>query len=135
MSSSVLVIEDSKVVRLSVERSLAAAGYDVVAAQDGSEGMRLWQEAQPDLVITDIMMPQRDGIETIMEIRRLSPQAKILAMTGFRHTGSVDFAEMLRNLGADDVLTKPFASEVLLAKVDAMLKRAPLRRELAQTAA
>ena len=127
MNTRVLVIEDSNVVRQTVERSLAGAGYSVVAARDGSEGMQRWREAPPDLVITDIMMPQRDGIETIMEIRRLSPHAKILAMTGFRHTGSVDFSEMLRNLGADDVLTKPFASEALLAKVESMLERAPVR--------
>ncbi len=92
--------------------------------------MRLWQELQPALVITDIMMPERDGIETIMEIRRQSPQARILAMTGFRHTGSVDFPEMLRRLGADEVITKPSVATELLAKVDAVLNPA-LRRNAA----
>ena len=130
MSVRVLIIDDSKVVRRSVEHSLAGAGYSVVAAADGSEGVRLWQETQPELVITDIMMPERDGIETMMEIRRHCPQAKIVAMTGFRHSGSVDFPEMLRRLGADDVLTKPFAPDVLLAAVDRLLaagKRATAR--------
>ncbi|HUJ97474.1 MAG TPA: response regulator [Stellaceae bacterium] len=126
MSISVLVIDDSNVVRHAVERTLSGAGYSAVAAADGEEGIRLWQEARPGLVITDIMMPERDGIETIMEIRRRCPDAKILAMTGFRHSGSVDFAEMLRRLGADDVLIKPFDPEVLLAKVDRLVNLGPV---------
>jgi CheY-like chemotaxis protein len=126
MSISVLVIDDSNVVRHAVERTLSGAGYAAVAAADGEEGIRLWQEARPGLVITDIMMPERDGIETIMEIRRRCPDAKILAMTGFRHSGSVDFAEMLRRLGADDVLIKPFDPEVLLAKVDRLVNLGPV---------
>lgn len=125
MTTSILVIEDSKALRLIVEHSLSQAGYRVTSAEDGSEGVRLWEETQPELVITDIMMPERDGIETIREIRRQKPHAKILAMTGFYHSGSIDFADMLRRLGADDVLTKPFLPKALLAKVDAMLKRPP----------
>ena len=125
MTTSILVIEDSKALRLIVEHSLSQAGYTVMSAEDGSEGVRLWQETQPELVITDIMMPERDGIETIREIRRQKPHAKILAMTGFYHSGSIDFPDMLRRLGADDVLTKPFLPKALLAKVEAMLKRPP----------
>jgi DNA-binding response OmpR family regulator len=71
-------------------------------------------------------MPERDGIETIMEIRRHAPTAKILAMTGYRLAEGVEFPEMLRHLGADEVLTKPFGPDLLLAKVDALLKRAPV---------
>lgn len=125
MSICVLVIDDSKVVRRTVETTLTEAGYFAVAASDGSEGMRVWKETRPGLVITDIMMPECDGIEMMMEIRQHCPQAKILAMTGFRHSGSVDFAEMLRRLGADDVLIKPFAPEVLLAKVDRLISLSP----------
>jgi CheY-like chemotaxis protein len=123
MSIRVLVIDDSKVIRRTVEAMLRDAGYAALAAADGREGMEMWRETQPDLVLTDIMMPERDGIETMMEIRRHCPQAKILAMTGFNHSGSVDFGEMLRRLGADDVLIKPFAPEVLLAKVDRLVSR------------
>lgn len=117
MTISVLVIDDSKTVRRSVETLLTDAGYRVMAAGHG-DGIRLWQELRPELIVTDIMMPERDGIEMMMEIRRHCPETRILAMSGFRHSGSVDFAEMLRRLGADDVLDKPFAPEVLLTKVD-----------------
>lgn len=118
MTISVLVVDDSKTICRSVETTLSEAGYSATTANSGKEGLRLWQEIQPELVITDIMMPERDGIEMMMDIRRHCPQAKILAMTAFRHSGSVDFADMLRRLGADDVLIKPFAPEVLLTKVD-----------------
>jgi DNA-binding response OmpR family regulator len=126
MTVSILVIDDSRTIRRSVQLSLVQAGYKVIAAGDGVEGVRLWQEAQPDLVITDIMMPERDGIETILEIRRRAPLTKILAMTGFRLDSSLEFPAMLRHLGADDVLTKPFGPDLLLAKVDALLKRVPV---------
>jgi DNA-binding response OmpR family regulator len=85
----------------------------------------LRQQALPDLVVTDIITPERDGIETMKEIRRRAPLAKILAMTGFRLDSSPEFPAMLRHLGADDVLTEPFGPELLLAKVDALLKRVP----------
>lgn len=123
MSSCVLVIDDSEAVRRSVERILADAGYFAIVASSGGEGLRLWQETQPELVVADVMMPERDGIELMMEMRRQDPAVKILAMTGFRHSGSVDFTEMLRRLGADDVLLKPLAPEVLLAKVDRLVSR------------
>lgn len=121
MAISVLIVDDSKTVCRSVETLLCEAGYSASTAYTGKEGMRMWQEIQPELVVTDIMMPERDGIEMMMEIRRHRPQAKILAMTAFHHSGSVDFADMLRQLGADDVLIKPFAPEVLLAKVDRLV--------------
>jgi len=121
MSVCVLVIDDSEAVRRSVEQILSDAGYFAIIASSGSEGLRLWQETMPELVIADVMMPERDGIEMMMEMRREDPTVKILAMTGFRHSGSVDFPEMLRRLGADDVLLKPLAPEVLLAKVDRLV--------------
>jgi len=118
MTVCVLVIDDSEAVRRSVEQILSDAGYFAIVASSGSEGLRLRQETMPELVIADVMMPERDGIELMMEMRRQDPAVKILAMTAFRHSGSVDFPEMLRRLGADDVLLKPLAPEVLLAKVD-----------------
>ncbi|HXZ00593.1 MAG TPA: response regulator [Stellaceae bacterium] len=121
MTISVLVVDDSKTLCRSLGTLLSEAGYSAATARSGEEGLRLWQEIQPELVITDVMMPERDGIEMIMDIRRHRPQAKILAMTAFRHSGTVDFADMLRRLGADDVLIKPFAPEVLLTKVDRLI--------------
>jgi CheY-like chemotaxis protein len=117
MTISVLVIDDSKSIRRSIETLLTDAGYSVRAAGHG-DGKRLWQERPPQLIVTDVMMPERDGIAMMIEIRRHCPETRILAMSGFRDSGSVDFAEMLCRLGADDVLLKPFVPEVLLTKVD-----------------
>lgn len=121
MNIWVLVIDDDEATRRSVADILSAAGYSAIAVASGSEGLRLWQETQPDLVVIDATMPSRDGIDAIMEMRREGPAAKILATTGFRPSGSVDVIETLCRLGADDVLLKPFEPEVLLAKVDRLV--------------
>ena len=109
-----------RTIRRSVQLSLMQAGDTVIAAPAGVGGVRLWQEALPDLVVTDIIMPERNGIETVKETRRRAPLATILAMTGFRLDSSPELPAMARHLGADDVLT-----ELWLAKLDALLKRVP----------
>jgi len=131
MSIRVLVIDESPVVRGAAERSLIEAGYEAISAADGREGLRVWREVHPDLVVADIMMPQRDGIETIMSIRRQQPGAAILATTCFSHGGTIDFPGLLRRLGADDVLAKPFAPETLLEKVDRLSAPTLLKRDAA----
>jgi CheY-like chemotaxis protein len=117
----VLVIDDDRRARSIVERTLQRAGYHVLSAINGVEGMRLWRNTRPDLVITEIIMPEKDGIETMMEIRKLEPAAKVLAMTGYLQRGKVNFLEIVRSLGADGVLAKPFRADELLAEVGACL--------------
>ena len=122
MNPRVLVIDHDRNARRVVERTLQRAGYRVISAFDGAEGLRLWRHTRPDLVITEIVMPEKDGIETMLEIRKLEPKAKILAMTGYIQRGAVNFLEIIRSLGADGVLAKPFVGEQLLAEVDACLQ-------------
>jgi DNA-binding response OmpR family regulator len=121
MNIWLLVVDDDEAIRRGIAKTLNDAGYSVIAAGNGSEALRLCQETEPELVITDVAMPVRDGIDTLMELRRSGAEVKILAMTGGRQPGSVDVAETLRRLGADDVLLKPFEPEVLLAKVDRLI--------------
>ncbi len=121
MNIWVLVVDDDEAVRRGVALILNGAGYCAIAAGSGSEALRLCQETEPELVIADVTMPARDGIDTMMELRRSGAEVKILAMTGPRQQGSVDVAEMLRRLGADDVVLKPLEPEVLLAKVDRLI--------------
>lgn len=121
MNIWILVIDDDEATRRSITTLLNDAGYSAIAAGSGSEGVRLWEETEPELVIADVMPTMRDSIDTIVELRRGGSEAKILAMAGLRHAGSADIAELLRQLGADDVLLKPCEPEVLLAKVDRMI--------------
>ncbi len=78
--ATILVIDDDAAVRRVLVRSLARAGHEIVEAENGSSGLARFREHAPELVITDIVMPQTEGIETIREIRRAAPHVKILAI-------------------------------------------------------
>lgn len=121
MNIWVLVIDDDEATRRSVTDILNDAGYSAIAASSGGDGLRLWEETRPELVVADLAMPARDSIDTMMALRRSGPPVKLLAMTGLPHQGSADLAETLRRLGADDVVHKPLEPEVLLAKVDRLV--------------
>jgi DNA-binding response OmpR family regulator len=125
MNIWVLVIDTDEATRCSVATILNDAGYSAVTAGSGLEGLRLWEETQPELVIADTTLPGRDGIDVMMALRGSGAEVKILAMTGFHRHGNIDIAETLCRLGADDVLLKPLAPEVLLAKVDRLISLPP----------
>jgi YesN/AraC family two-component response regulator len=80
--TKMLVIDDDALVCKSIVRLLDGADYDVHDAEDGARGMALFGREQPDLVITDIVMPEQEGIQTIPEMRKAKPDAKIIAMLG-----------------------------------------------------
>ncbi len=108
----ILIIEDNEGVRDYVTRALKS-DHDVVAASDGEAGLEAFREKPFDLVITDIFMPSKDGIETIREIRRISLDVKIIAVSGGGGTewnNSLKAAEML---GASHCLAKPFTLQQL----------------------
>jgi DNA-binding response OmpR family regulator len=117
MTKQILVIDDDALVRTTVEQVLASAGYRVMCAADGEEGIRLFRSLLPDLVITDLIMPIREGIETIREIKHEQPEAKIIAMSGGGRMGSADILAMARQLGADYAIAKPFRFDELTAMV------------------
>ena len=104
----VLIIDDDDALRGSMRRVLERAGHSVKEAADGEEGLRLYREEPTDLVVTDLIMPGKEGIETIQEFRQEFPEIRILAVSG---GGSVDPQGPLFDaeaLGADDTLAKPF---------------------------
>jgi DNA-binding response OmpR family regulator len=115
--SKILVIDDDTIVRTTIVLLLEDAGHQVRWAVDGLRGMALFRSAQPDLVITDIIMPEQEGIQTISEMRKARPDAKIIAISGSGSFGNADFLKMARSLGAMDVIAKPFDPDVLLAIV------------------
>jgi CheY-like chemotaxis protein len=110
----ILVIDDDRVVRETLTRVLEAGGHQVIAAADGRRGMQLFRDAAPDLVITDIMMPGQEGIETIRLMRGERPQARIVAISGDVPDAHFDILAIARQLGADDALRKPVRPAELL---------------------
>ena len=114
---SVLVIDDDPVIRTVMQRVLEGGGFAVSAAGDAQSGLSRFAELEPDLVIVDILMPGKEGIATILELREANPKARILAMTGGGNFTAGDVLRIAELIGADNSLQKPFAPADLLATV------------------
>ncbi len=112
--TTIVLIDDDDDVRRTLVRMLETAGHQVHEAADGSSGLELCLRVDPQLVITDILMPEKEGIETIMTLKRDRPDLKIIAISGGGRAGGMDFLDMARSLGADEVLQKPFRRAELL---------------------
>jgi CheY-like chemotaxis protein len=116
---TVLLIEDEYGLRTLLRTVLEEAGYRVQEAADGAEGLRLYGKVAVDLVITDIYMPGRDGLEVLQTLRRQNPMIKVLAITG--RTDVPDFLEVAHMLGASATLRKPFDMQVFVQTVADLL--------------
>jgi CheY-like chemotaxis protein len=119
---SVLVVDDQDQVRQLIRETLEQAGYEVEEARDGKEGLDRYRAKSTDLVIMDILMPDQDGLEAIMTLRREFPDTRVIAMTGGSDTiGVLNFLDVAKMLGARRTLQKPFELKVLLDTVAAEL--------------
>ena len=121
----VLIIDDDDLVRQTLRRVLESVGFQVVEAADGRQGTLLYRSDPVDLVITDLLMPVKEGFETIRELRQINADAKIIAISGGGRAGGADFLEMAKKLGADRVIAKPFRPAELVEAVRAVLGIAP----------
>ena len=117
----ILVVDDDPMIRETMQQILETAGHTVVCAENGSRALHEFKARPPDLVITDIIMPEREGIETILELRRLRPDAPIVAISGASRSGNADYLEMARKFGANAILAKPFEADELVAVVNRVL--------------
>jgi CheY-like chemotaxis protein len=124
--ASILLIDDDVEVRTSVQRVLELAGHTVHAVADGSYGIHSFRQRRPDLVITDIIMPDQEGIETIRALQRIDPAVPIIAISGGGPLPSqLDYLKMARQFGAVASLWKPFRAAALRELVnDVLVKRA-----------
>ena len=116
---SILVIEDEASIRCLLRHMLEDAGYVVTEAANGRKGLHAFRLAPPDLVITDLFMPDRDGIEVIQHLRKTRRDVKMLAISGA--SGTMDSFEAATAAGATAVLRKPFGIQPLLRMVAALL--------------
>jgi two-component system chemotaxis response regulator CheY len=120
--SSVLVVDDEDQVRQLVRETLARAGYQVWEARDGKEALQQYRQQHIDLVVMDILMPEQDGLESIIALRREFPKVKVVAITGsIDKIGILDFLDVAEMLGASRALQKPFEIQALLDAVAAEL--------------
>ena len=113
----ILVIDDDDQLRASIRQMLELSEYEVNEASDGDEGIKAYQKNPYDLVITDLIMPKKEGIETILELRRDYPEAKIIAMSGGGYGGPDNYLYMAQKFGVNSTLLKPFGREELLNAV------------------
>ncbi|MFZ5790434.1 MAG: response regulator [Pseudomonadota bacterium] len=113
----ILIIDDEEAVRLTLRQILQHAGYDVVEAENGAVGLARMREKSADLVITDIIMPEMEGVETVTAMRKEFPAVKLIAMSGGGRTGNFNFLGAALKLGAAKVLQKPFNRVALLDAV------------------
>ncbi len=116
----VAIIEDDESVRRSLELNFELEGYDVVSAGDGEAGLELIEQHKPDLIILDVMMPKKDGLQTCKELRNAGISTPLILLTA--RSAEVDKVLGLE-LGADDYLAKPFGMRELVARVKALLRR------------
>ena len=114
----ILLIEDNTIVRNTVMRILQSAGFGVVTANDGLQGVVAFRKEPFDLVISDIMMPEQEGIGTIRQILSEKPGTKIIAISGGGRIGNTDFLQIARKMGASDALPKPFDPDDLLDRIN-----------------
>ena len=119
--AKILLIDDDEQVRLTIRTMLERIGHDVVEAPDGAVGVEMFRESPADLVITDIVMPQKGGITTIYELRRDYPDLRIIAMSGGGALRGTDYLEVARQIGASRTINMPVEMEELREVVTELL--------------
>jgi len=117
----ILVVDDEAGIRKALLLMLEDAGFEVAEAGNGEEGLRAFRRQPADLVITDLFMPDKDGLELIRGLRREFPDVKVIAMSGGGFSSSMHMLPFARRLGAVEVLDKPFSLATALATVERVL--------------
>ncbi len=109
--AKILIADDEESVLEVVRRILAVDGHEVIEARDGEEALRKIRTDKPELAVIDLFMPRKEGLETIMQIRKSFPDLKIIAVSGGNPTHGMSFLELATRLGAHRTLAKPFSMQ------------------------
>lgn len=119
----ILVIDDDVQVRGMLRAVLQEAGYEILEAEDGNKGLRLFRDNEVDLIITDIIMPDKEGLETIMDLKRESSDVRIIAISGGARVGPFSYLTLAEKFGAHRVFSKPLPMQELLKAIEELLQR------------
>ena len=119
---SILVIDDDESIRVLFRSILEFEGYRVVEASDGGRGLMEYGKTPTDLVITDLIMPGKEGIETIRDLRRRFPDVKVIAVSGGGRIGPDSYLKMAKGVGALRTLSKPFDRSTLVKTVEEVIQ-------------
>jgi len=118
----ILIIDDEELFRNMLRQMLEQAGHKVTEAPEGGQGIEAYRKEPTDLVITDIFMPEKEGISTIQELKQEFPSVKVIAVTGGgKKNCGFEYLSFAENVGADKTLNKPFERQELLDAVDELL--------------
>ncbi|MCP4314374.1 MAG: response regulator [Bacteroidetes bacterium] len=117
----ILIIDDETNILFMLKKMLERSGYETELATNGVEGIELLKKCKPDLVITDIIMPEKEGLETIREMKRLKSDLKIIAMSGGGKVSADNYLMIAKIFGASKMIAKPFAIKDMLSAVQELL--------------
>jgi len=130
--ASILIVDDEEEIRVVLETLLKRAGFDIHIATDGDLAIKMYRESPTDLVIIDIIMPNKNGVDAIRALREEFPDVKIIAVSGGGQTGVLSykpvslqttvFLSAAESAGADAVLPKPFSTKELLAVIESLME-------------
>jgi len=118
----ILIIDDEPHILLMLKKMLERIGYEIDLAANGNEGLELFKKIPSSLVITDIIMPEKEGLETIREMKRISPGLKIIAMSGGGKVSADNYLEIAKIFGASKVIEKPFTQQEMVSAVKELME-------------
>jgi CheY-like chemotaxis protein len=117
----IVLIDDNDLFRSMLKETLTHFGHTVVAASNGKEGLKMFIAGGADLIITDLVMPEIEGFEVLMELQKYRPRVKIIVVSGGVRGNAADFLDIAKRLGASKVLAKPFSNSELIAAINELL--------------
>jgi CheY-like chemotaxis protein len=119
--AQILLIDDNDIFRSLLKETLIHFGHKVIEANNGREGLKMFTAAGADLIITDLVMPEIEGFEVLMELQKHRPLVKIIVVSGGVRGNALDFLDIAKRLGASKVLAKPFTNDELMSTVNELL--------------
>jgi DNA-binding response OmpR family regulator len=119
----ILLVEDDRELREMIREALMRKDYTVLEADNGKEALIRFKPGVTDLIITDLIMPDEDGLKVIMKIRELKPAIKVIAISGGGKAGPASYLDLAKALGADAVFPKPFSINELIIKIEELLNK------------